>query len=265
MARPNKKGLDYFPFDVDFFTDEKIGALSVEFGIKGELTCIKLLCAIYRQGYFILWNEMSKMKLLRELPGVSGPLLDDIVARLARWGFFDEAMFCSMGILTSSGIQRRYFEITKRRIIGDDDLPYLLVNVSRNRVNVDRNPSTTVVNVDINSQSKVKYIKRISNDIPESPLFHMTEVEKFPFETVWEMYGRKGNKKTSAKKWATLKNHCREAAFNHIPLYVQSTPDPQYRKNFETYINQEAWNDQLITKNQKNETNKEPSVYIVPD
>ena len=34
MARPNKEGLDYFPFDVDFFSDEKIGSISGEFGIK---------------------------------------------------------------------------------------------------------------------------------------------------------------------------------------------------------------------------------------
>ena len=53
MARPNKTGLDYFPFDIDFFDDEKIMAISGEFGIKGEITTVKLLCAIYRNGYFI--------------------------------------------------------------------------------------------------------------------------------------------------------------------------------------------------------------------
>ena len=66
------------------------------------------------------------------------------------------------------------------------------------------------------------------------------------FEKVWAMYGRKGNKKTSERKRANLKNHCREAAIKHIPRYVASTPDIQYRKNFETYLNQEAWNDEII-------------------
>jgi hypothetical protein len=256
MARPNKQGIDYFPFDVDFFNDEKIGAISGEFGIKGELACIKLLCAIYRQGYFVLWSEMLKMKLIKELSGVSADLLDQIVSRLVRWGFFDKYLFEKSGILTSSGIQRRYFEITKRRIIGSDDLPYLLVNANRNPVNVDRNPLSTVVNVDINSQSKEKNIKRISNDIQES----------IPFETVWEMYGHKGNKKTSQRKWANLKNHCREAALNHIPLYVKATPDKQYRKNFETYLHQEAWNDEILPpKQQVNETNQVQNIYVVPD
>ena len=85
MARPNKMGLDYFPFDVDFFNDEKIVAISGEFGIKGEIVVIKLLCAIYRNGYFILWNDLLKFKLLRDLPGVSSELLDSIMNRLVLW------------------------------------------------------------------------------------------------------------------------------------------------------------------------------------
>ena len=82
MARPEEYGLKYFSFDVDFFTDEKIEAISGEFGIKGEIAAIKLLCAVYRNGYFIEWNEMLKMKLLRNLPGDSPELLDQIIAWL---------------------------------------------------------------------------------------------------------------------------------------------------------------------------------------
>lgn len=132
MARPNKTGLDYFPLDIDFFDDEKITAISGEFGIKGEITAIKLLCAIYRNGYFILWNELLKFKLLKSLPGISEQLLEGIVQRLVSWGFFDKALFDSTGVLTSQGIQRRYFNITKRRVTDSGDLPYLLVSVYRN-------------------------------------------------------------------------------------------------------------------------------------
>lgn len=129
MARPNKMGLDYFPFDVDFFNDEKIVAISGEFGIKGEIVVIKLLCAIYRNGYFILWNDLLKFKLLRDLPGVSSELLDSIMNRLVLWGFFDKDLFDSMGVLTSAGIQKRYFKISKRRK-SVDDFRYLLIKVS---------------------------------------------------------------------------------------------------------------------------------------
>lgn len=129
MARPNKTGLDYFPLDIDFFDDEKIVAISGEFGIKGEIVAIKLLCAIYRNGYFILWNDLFKFKLLKNLPGVSPELFDSILNRLVLWGFFDKGLFDSMGVLTSVGIQKRYFKISKRRK-SVDDFRYLLIEVS---------------------------------------------------------------------------------------------------------------------------------------
>lgn len=114
MARPIKHGLDYFPFDVDLFSDEKMVAISGEFGIKGEITTIKLLCAVYRNGYFIEWTEMMKFKLLKELPGVSADLLEQIIRRLVKWEFFDKDLFDSASILTSKGIQRRYQAISTK-------------------------------------------------------------------------------------------------------------------------------------------------------
>lgn len=153
MARPNSIGLNYFPFDIDLFDDEKIIAISGEFGIKGEISVIKLLCAIYRNGYYVLWNDLLKFKLLTTLPGISSELLENIVSRLVRWGFFDKSLFDSTRILTSIGIQKRYFSATKRRKISGS-LPYLLIDARNNPVNVDNNPK----NVDNNAQIKEKKI-----------------------------------------------------------------------------------------------------------
>lgn len=124
MARPIKTGLDYFPFDVDFFNDESIVCISGEFGLKGELAAVKLLCAIFRRGYFVEWEESMKVKLLRDLPTVSSDLLEDIVRRLVRWGFFDKDLFDSVHILTSERIQRRYFAAMRRNHL-PDDLPHV--------------------------------------------------------------------------------------------------------------------------------------------
>lgn len=162
MARPNKNGLDYFPFDIDMFDDEKMLAISGEFGIKGEITVIKLLCAIYRNGYFIAWNDLLKYKLLRTLPTLSAELIENIVSRLVKWEFFDENLFNSMGVLTSRGIQIRYFDAAKRRNTGND-LPYLLINVGNNGVNVCNNQVTE----HINQQRKVKESKVIKEEKKE--------------------------------------------------------------------------------------------------
>lgn len=163
MARPLKTGLDYFPFDVDFFNDEKIEAISGEFGIKGEIVAIKLLTAIYRNGYFIEWSEMLQMKMLKSLPSISKDLLTEIVQRLVKWNFFDEQLFNSDNVLTSRGIQTRYFEAMKRNSLSDS-LPFLVVSVTKTLVNVTKTP----VNVAKTPQKKEKEIKEIDKE--KSPL-----------------------------------------------------------------------------------------------
>lgn len=150
MARPVKEGLDYFPLDVDIFEDEKIEAIAGEFGIKGELAVIKLLCAVYKKGYFIVWNDLTKATLLKRLPGVSKELLDQIVARLVAWEFFNEDLFNSAKVLTSENIQATFFEATKRR---------KTPKPTKYIVNVNNNSQSETVNVDINTQSKVKESK----------------------------------------------------------------------------------------------------------
>ena len=154
MARPRKTGLDYFPFDVDFFNDEKIEAISGEFGIKGEIVAIKLLAAIYRNGYFIEWSEMLQMKMLKTLPSISKELLTEIVQRLVRWNFFDEGLFNSDNVLTSRGIQRRYFEAMKRNSLSDS-LPFLIVSATETNINV----TETHINDAKTPQSKGKESK----------------------------------------------------------------------------------------------------------
>lgn len=149
MARPQKIGLDYFPLDVDFFEDEKILAISGEFAVKGEIIALRLLCEIYQNGYFVKWSELLKNKMAR-LGGLSAGLIEEVVIKLVKYGFFDESLFCEHKVLTSHGIQKRFFEAVKRR--KDVNFSeFLLIDV----VNVNINPSKSVVNDNISTQSKV--------------------------------------------------------------------------------------------------------------
>lgn len=167
MARPVKEGLDYFPLYVDIFEDEKIEAISGEFGIKGEIIVVKLLCAIYKKGYFILWSDLIIAQMLKRLPGISKDLLNNVVERLVLWEFFDKDLFHSAGILTSEKIQENFFEATRRRKSPKPTL-YVLdkflendnsIENDVNGVNVDINTQAKGVNVDINTQSKEKESK----------------------------------------------------------------------------------------------------------
>lgn len=125
MARPSKNGLDYFPFDTDFFCDEKIVCVAGEHGDIGWIVALKLLVAIYRNGYWLKWTEAVRFKMLLENSGLSGEKLDAIIGSLLKWGFFDRGLFEKEGVLTSRGIQRRYFSIARRR--KEAERPFLLV------------------------------------------------------------------------------------------------------------------------------------------
>lgn len=155
MARPVKDGLDYFPLDVGIFDDEILIGISGDFGTKGELAVIKLLCAVYQKGYFIVWNDLMQAKIAKQLDS-SKDLVNQIVARLVEWQFFDKDLFNSAKVLTSVNIQNRYFEAIKRR---KSPKPTLCV------INVDINTDSSVVNDDINTQSKVNKSK--VNEIKE--------------------------------------------------------------------------------------------------
>ncbi len=159
MANVLKSGLDYFSFDVDFFEDEKIEFISAKFGIKGEIIAVKLLCRIYRNGYYIKWGKDESLLFAKRVgDGVTDALVSSVVSELIRRGFFDKTIFDRFQILTSRGIQKRYIEATKRRKDVDMKEDYYLLgdqNVNINRIDVNINRE----NVNINSQRKEKESK----------------------------------------------------------------------------------------------------------
>jgi hypothetical protein len=113
MARPITTGLTYFPFDVDFFNDDKVELISSEFGAKGEVVIIRLLCLIYRNGYFYQWGKDESLLFAKRV-GLDCALVNEVVNGLVKRSFFNEGVFNSFNILTSKGIQCRYIEAKKR-------------------------------------------------------------------------------------------------------------------------------------------------------
>jgi len=112
----NKIGLDYFPFDVDFFDDDKILFTSARFGIKGENIAIRLLCKIYSEGYFYRFGEDEALLFAKRVgDNCQYSFVNDVVHELVKRGFFNKSIFDRFKILTSSGIQKRYFEASERR------------------------------------------------------------------------------------------------------------------------------------------------------
>ena len=71
--------------------------------------------------------------------------------------------------------------------------------------------------------------------------------DEYTFERAWNLYDKKvGCKAKLEKKWNSMSKKERKAAIEYIPLYVIATEDKQYRKNFQTFLNQRGWEDEII-------------------
>ncbi|MBB5887726.1 phage replisome organizer protein [Lactovum miscens] len=228
MVRPEKIGLDYFPLDVDIFDDEKIEAIAGEFGSKGEIVVVKLLCAIYKKGYFVQWSDLTQAQLLKRLPDITDELLKKIVNRLVKWEFFDKDLFDSENVLTSLHIQANFFEATKRRKTPRPT--QYIINVNNNSVNVNNNHATTGVNVNISTQSKVKKSKvNKSKEKEEEPL-----KTNSLFSNYFDLFTSLSKKNLSKRAMATQEflklpsfdqNFAVTGARNYLTWYLKSNPD----------------------------------------
>lgn len=66
------------------------------------------------------------------------------------------------------------------------------------------------------------------------------------FEVFWDGYDKKVDRYKCEKLWAALSDDDKAAIIEHVPRYVASCPEAQYRKNPQTYLNGKCWNDDII-------------------
>lgn len=186
MARPQKKGLLYFPFDTDFFADLKIRALSARYGSDGLIFYIWLLAEIYREnGYYIVWNEDSEDAAIASL-GLSEGSMKQIMTFLASRSLIVEIILASSDtIITSPNIQKRYQEAAKslrREIIVDDEIWLLneedtasFIKVTKNSDKYSKNHNKSVKNESKsrkNPTNKIKVNEMKVNERESAPAKH---------------------------------------------------------------------------------------------
>lgn len=132
MGRQLKQGLDYLTLDVDFFESVKVRKIKKDCGNQSIPILIALLCNIFREeGYYVKYDNDLAF-LIAEQFGVSEGAVEDTVRKAVSVEFFDSHMFQKYGILTSHGIQQRYFDAVARlkrksvKVTGD----FLCKNIS---------------------------------------------------------------------------------------------------------------------------------------
>ena len=135
-------GINYFPVSVNFMEENATEVIEVKYGIKGSAIVLKLMCKIYKEGYYIRWDEEQCLifanKAGRE---VQAEEVKGIIKILFIKGILDENSYRENGILTSESIQKVWLEATKRRKRELSELPYLIVKPEKENGKPDA-PST---------------------------------------------------------------------------------------------------------------------------
>ena len=107
MAFRRNKGLKYFPLVTDFFQDRDIRRLMLNFGQRGTLLYIYLLCCLYGRGYVLRWDEDLMQDAAIDLRCEPQELQRSVDYMLEK-GLFDRELFDRCGLLSSEAIQRQF-------------------------------------------------------------------------------------------------------------------------------------------------------------
>ena len=135
-------GINYFPVGVNFMEENAMEVIEAKYGIKGSAIVLKLMCKIYKEGYYIRWDEEQCLifanKAGRE---VQAEEVQGIIEILFTKGILDRNSYQENGILTSESIQKVWMEATKRRKRELSKLPYLMVKPEKENGKADTPPA----------------------------------------------------------------------------------------------------------------------------
>ena len=135
-------GINYFPVGVNFMEENAMEVIEAKYGIKGSAIVLKLMCKIYKEGYYIRWDEEQCLifanKAGREMQAEE---VQGIIEILFTKGILDRNSYQENGILTSESIQKVWMEATKRRKRELSELPYLMVKPEKENGKADTPPA----------------------------------------------------------------------------------------------------------------------------
>ena len=185
MARPVKKGLSYFPKDVDFYNDYKIMDLLEKYGPIGVTVYDVILTEIYRNGYYLeepIDRVAANVARIIGSKWVQKRLVSQVILDCGDIGLF-ETNLLQHGVMTSVGIQRRYSTVTSRNkaskekywLIDEDG--QLLLNSPQNKISAEEtevsDAETMVNDAEIpqkeRKENKTKQNKKIGRELQSSP------------------------------------------------------------------------------------------------
>lgn len=172
MSRPLREGLDFWPIDVDFESDERIAILLAEHGERGLALWIRLLSRLYRVGLCFRWDQVAKRAFAGQV-GRTVTEVEAVVETMLDVGLFNREVLDRTGFLTSKGVQRRYLrvcEVCNRRG----------VRVPSGVVLVEKAELPAGVRLEEKERSKERESRREESRVEETPKKYPRNGEEIP-------------------------------------------------------------------------------------
>lgn len=256
MARPKKDGLLYFSFDTDFFyADNRIRTLRARFGSDGLIFYIYLLTEIYRNGYYLRWNEESEDNVVADL-NLSEGLIKQILKFLINRSLLTSILVNSDTIITAPGIQKRYQEAVKslkRDVFVDEQIWLLSKEETATCIKFAKNDNKSQKN---QSKSEKNYGKSEKNSTKETKGNEMklnNSTRAIRFNDFFQAYPKQKNMVAAEKEYMLLlfndqsldEQDLVKAAENYAEAVSILSIEDRYIKNPDRFLSEGRYMDYL--------------------
>lgn len=206
----------YFSHDYNARNDEKIKRLIRKHGM---------------QGYGVFWSIVEDLynnanALRTDYEGIAYDLRSDCELVASVVNDFDLFIF-NGDYFGSNSVQERLEQRNDKSAKARKSASYRWDNANALQTQSDSNTKKERKGKEI----KGKEIKEIN----------------ISFDIFWDLYDKKvGDKEKLKKKWDSMKDDDRSSIIEYIPKYKLIQPEKKFRKDPQTFFNNNSWNDELI-------------------
>jgi len=217
MARPTKQWLDYFSMDVE--KDNKLKFVKAKFWLVWFATYIELLQFVYKEWYYVEFDDDNMLLFMSETWLKEEEIGLMLEFMLEKWLFIKD-LYSKYKILTSSWIQKRYAEWTKKR---KNTAVYKWFRVVWDYDHIELMDTLTWL--------KEEIIELINTESTQS------KVKESKVKESKELYWSFQNVKLSLEEIEKLKkNSNREKEIEKLSMYIAST-GKKYASHYATILN----------------------------
>lgn len=264
MSGRPKAGIDYAGWSVNIFDgDTKIDKLLDAQGWIGFSIYFYLCQMAYKfDGYFYRWAYDDSASTARRMGGgIRSETVTETVRYCLQIGLFHMGLFDGWGILTSRGIQRRYYAAIQGRRVKSVIAEYWLLDdeesngLDKCTSNADFQRENSHLQLANGPKSKVKESKVKENKSLHTPQGGKTD--KSPkyqpewFARFWDLYPRHAKKAETIKAWDKLKPDRALCDVMAAAIRVQIHTEQWQRNNGQfipypsSWINGRRWEDEV--------------------